>query len=172
MNSGDFEHASNPNATEDFAEVHNYDEPLLQTNHQDPMGNTESTTDMQMSTTSSDAPATTNTHNNLLHDEEDQNEDLIEAHLVEEDEENTIYDGTLELPWWRQRRIKILIYVICILLLLMAALLAAFLGNNTLSSLLFSLAEISTPAPTKSLFPSSSPHISPNVSFFIIYTTL
>ncbi|KAL7504907.1 hypothetical protein ACHAXN_002432 [Cyclotella atomus] len=129
------------------------------------MGNTESTTDMQMSTTSSDAPATTNTHNNLLHDEEDQNEDLIEAHLVEEDEENTIYDGTLELPWWRQRRIKILIYVICILLLLMAALLAAFLGNNTLSSLLFSLAEISTPAPTKSLFPSSSPHISPNICF-------
>jgi hypothetical protein len=127
------------------------------TNHQNSVGDTEPTT----ASTRSDAPfenATNNGRNNLLRDEESRNEHgLIEAYLVEEDEEISIYDATPatpELPWWRQRRTKVFILVICILLSLLAALLAFFLG--------------ATPPPTTSLSPSSSPHTSPKVSLAVV----
>jgi hypothetical protein len=161
------EKSSNLNVAADFAEVRDGDEPILPTNHQDSMGDTEPTTDMQMSTTPSDAQyenATTNERNNFLHDEENRTEDLlIEAYLVKEDEEQTIYDATPELPWWRQRRTKILLLVLCIMLLLMAALLAFFLRATppppTASP---------TTSPTTSMSPSSSPHTSPKVSLVVV----
>jgi hypothetical protein len=209
---GDFEDSSDLNAAAVFAGVHDDDEPILPTYHQDSMGNTEPTTDsdMQMSTTRSDSPlenvttnernnlttnmqmsttrsdpqfenvttnernnlttdmqimsttrgdtplenATTNERNSLLHDEEHHNEHLIEAYLVNEDEERTMYDATPELPWWRQRRTKIFIFVICILLSLVAALLTFLRG--------------AAPPPATTLSPSSSPHTSPKVSPIVV----
>jgi hypothetical protein len=164
LNVGDFEDSSNLNAAADFADVHvdDGDEPILPTNHQNSMVNTEPTTDMQMSTTPSDAQyenATTNESNTLLHDEENRNEHLVEAYLVSEDEDRTIYDATPELPWWRQRRIKVFILVICILLIsLMAALLAPPPPTT-----------LPTTSPTTSMSPSSSPHTSPKVSLIVVF---
>jgi hypothetical protein len=174
LNLGAFEDSSNLNVTADFVGVHDGDEPILPTNQQDSMDNTEPTrdSDMQMSTTPSDAPfenVTTNERNNLLNDEESRNEHLlVEAYLVNEDEEMTIYDATPELPWWRQRRIKILLLVICIMLSLMAALLAFFLRATPPPTTSSSTTSPSTTSPTTSLSPSSSPHTSAKVSLIIV----
>jgi hypothetical protein len=48
---GDFEDASNLNVAPNVAEVHDDDGPLLQTNHQDLMGNTKPTADANVNNT-------------------------------------------------------------------------------------------------------------------------
>jgi hypothetical protein len=126
-----------------------------------------------MSTTQSDTQLD-NATTNVLHDEEEQRDHLIEAYLVVEDEEHSIYDAeeipiydaTPELPWWRQRRFKILVFVLCISLIsLMAAFLAVFLGVTPFG---VDASAVTTPEPTTSLSPSSSPHTSPKVSLIIV----
>jgi hypothetical protein len=172
LNFGDFEDSSNLNVAADFVGVHDGDESILPTNQQDSMGNTEPTrdSDMQMSTTPSDAPfenATYNERNNLLNDEESRNEHLlIEAYLVNEDEDILIYDATPELPWWRQRRTRILLLVICILLSSMAALLPIFVRDTPPPT------ASPTASPTTSMSPSSSPHTSYKVSLSLSWMVL
>jgi hypothetical protein len=173
-----------PNVAVDFYEVHGADEGLLvsdevfdaddeptlrPTNHQESMRTTDPTAEMlQSSTTGSDIPSS-NTTADVHH--------LIEAYSVEEDDEIPIYDAIQELPsWWRQRRFKILIPIICILLIVGAALLAVFLGGNpsssisseTTTSLIPSSSPVSTPEPTTSLFPTLSPHTSAKVSLVVV----
>jgi hypothetical protein len=172
---------SNPNVAVDFDEVHDADEgllvsdelfdaddePLRPTSRQESMRTTDPTAEMQSSTTRSDIPSSDTTAD--VHH-------LIEAYLVEEDDEIPIYDAIQELPsWWRERRFKILIPIICILLIAGAALLAVFLGGNpsssisseTTTSLIPSSSPVSTPVPTTSLFPTLSPHTSAKVSLVV-----
>jgi hypothetical protein len=94
---------------------------------------------------------------------------LIEAYLVEDDE-LPVYDATPELPWWKQRRFRIMVLLICILILLVAVLLAVFLGGDTSSSISLettsSLSRSSYPVSTPK--PTLNPHTSPKVSLIVV----
>jgi hypothetical protein len=134
------------------------DEPLRPTNRIDTRG-TEPTAVL---TLSSENATAADTH-------------MIEAYLVE-DEELPIYDAMPELPWWKQRRFRIMILLVCILILSVAALLAVFLKGNPSSSeddpsssiFLEATSSLSpSSAPSASLFPSLNPHTSPKVSLVV-----
>jgi len=79
----------------------------------------------------------------------------VEAYLVEDIDEE-VYIATPTLPWWKQRRTKILLGVILLLLILMVIAIAiAFTQpNNPAENTVFLN---STDAPSVSLAPSSSP---------------
>jgi hypothetical protein len=130
------------------------DEPLRPTNRGDMMG-TEPTAALIL-------PSSDNFSANAH---------LLEAYLVEDNEEETIpiYDATPELPWWKQRCFRVIILLMCILISSMAALLGVFLAPASSSiSLEATTSSAPSSAPSTSLFPSLNPHTSPKVSLLCL----